>query len=242
MSSATKPFAVFDIDGTVSRHSLTVEVSQEMCRRQLIPGVDYGSVEAAEASWRHSRNNDDYLTYLALTVGTLYDNLAQLEVAVYDRVLEDVLERLGRQVYFYPLQLIKDLRQQGYYILALSGSEHQSVARFCSRYDFDDCLGSDFERRDGRFTGKIDFTVFAKGDYLQQLIDKHGLDLAGSVAVGDTEIDIPMLELVERPICFNPTPELWQTAKERSWPIVLERKGVIYELEPEDGGYRLKSA
>jgi phosphoserine phosphatase len=49
-------------------------------------------------------------------------------------------------------------------------------------------------------------------------------------ARGDTESDIPMLELVEIPIAFNPNKKLFEHAKARGWRTVVERKDVIYEL------------
>lgn len=47
-----RPFAVFDIDGTIYRHDLTLAISQEMQRRRLVPGLDCGGIEAAEKAWR----------------------------------------------------------------------------------------------------------------------------------------------------------------------------------------------
>jgi len=48
--------------------------------------------------------------------------------------------------------------------------------------------------------------------------------------VGDSESDINLLEIVGKPICFNPTLTLYQEAKRRNWSVVVERKNVIYEL------------
>ncbi|MCA9348552.1 HAD-IB family hydrolase, partial [Candidatus Saccharibacteria bacterium] len=76
--------------------------------------------------------------------------------------------------------------------------------------------------------------------YLTKLIDKHGLSTEKSLAVGDTKSDIKMLEMVEQPICFNPSQELYDEARKRGWKIVIERKDVIYELTPEAGVFKLK--
>ncbi|MEK9176835.1 MAG: hypothetical protein AAB923_00910, partial [Patescibacteria group bacterium] len=59
---------------------------------------------------------------------------------------------------------------------------------------------------------------------------KFGGAYRGSVAVGDTESEIPMLRLVERPIAFNPNRKLFAYAKRRGWEIVVERKDVVYEI------------
>ena len=47
--------------------------------------------------------------------------------------------------------------------------------------------------------------------------------------MGDTEGDIPMLSVVENPICFNPNAKLAEVARANGWDIVIERKDVIYE-------------
>jgi phosphoserine phosphatase len=48
--------------------------------------------------------------------------------------------------------------------------------------------------------------------------------------VGDTDGDIPLLESVARPICFNPNQRLFTHAKRVGWDVVVERKDVIYKL------------
>jgi len=51
-----------------------------------------------------------------------------------------------------------------------------------------------------------------------------------SVAVGDTDGDISLLENVAKPICFNPKQVLYTYAKRMNWPVVVERKDMIYHL------------
>ena len=54
--------------------------------------------------------------------------------------------------------------------------------------------------------------------------------MQGSIGVGDTESDIPFLEMVAKPVCFNPNQKLYRYAKRMGWKTVVERKDVIYEL------------
>jgi phosphoserine phosphatase len=71
-----------------------------------------------------------------------------------------------------------------------------------------------------------------KKEALEKLQSKHGFVLGkGSVAVGDTESDIPTLSLVERAICFNPTKGLYEVAQKNGWEIVLERKDTIVKIK-----------
>ncbi|MEK7208426.1 MAG: hypothetical protein AAB699_02660 [Patescibacteria group bacterium] len=69
-----------------------------------------------------------------------------------------------------------------------------------------------------------------KAATLRRAVLKEGLTLAGSIGVGDTESDIPFLELVEQPICFNPNAKLYAHAKRRKWEVVVERKDMVYQI------------
>ncbi len=48
--------------------------------------------------------------------------------------------------------------------------------------------------------------------------------------MGDTLSDVGFLELVRTPIAFNPNRALFEVARRRGWPNVVERKDVIYNL------------
>lgn len=47
------------------------------------------------------------------------------------------------------------------------------------------------------------------------MMKEHNLTLTDSIAVGDSNGDVGMLGMVDRPIAFNPTFELYDTAIER---------------------------
>jgi phosphoserine phosphatase len=75
---------------------------------------------------------------------------------------------------------------------------------------------------------------------LQKFVKKHNLSLDDSYGIGDTASDISLLQAVANPIAFNPNDELLAVAKEHNWPIVIERKNVVYQLRNIDGKYILK--
>jgi phosphoserine phosphatase len=50
-----------------------------------------------------------------------------------------------------------------------------------------------------------------------------------------------MLEMVERPIAFNPNRELFDYARAHAWPVVIERKNMVYKLELNGKNYHLKN-
>jgi phosphoserine phosphatase len=69
-----------------------------------------------------------------------------------------------------------------------------------------------------------------KANIVARVIEDPNLTRSDSIGVGDTEGDISLLEAVEKPICFNPNKKLLDHAKRMGWPVVVERKDVIYHL------------
>ena len=72
---------------------------------------------------------------------------------------------------------------------------------------------------------------FDKRRVLKEFGSEAGLSLDGSVGVGDALSDVGFLDLVETPIVFNPNRSLFEVAHRRGWPIVVERKDVVYNLQ-----------
>jgi phosphoserine phosphatase len=135
--------------------------------------------------------------------------------------------------------LIKKLKSEGYFLLIISGSHHELIEPLADYYGFDDWIGSQYFRRDGRFSGKKHIPSMQKDLALKDFVTKHKLTFTGSMGIGDSGSDIAMLELVEQPIAFNPDKVLLETAKKHGWKVVVERKNVVYELEAHDGSYIL---
>jgi len=129
---------------------------------------------------------------------------------------------------------VKKLKKKGYFLLAISQSPKGILDAFCKDLGFDKVYGRFYELGPSdKFTGEvIDLHLIAnKGNIVRRAVAKENLTLKGSYGVGDTEGDIPMLELVENPICFNPNATLYRYAKLNGWKVVVERKDVIYDIK-----------
>lgn len=235
----SKPFAVFDIDGTVARTSLFLATVHEMMRRQMINKQDSDNIHQALDRWLKRQNNEAFFEYEMLCVDVLFKELQNIKVSAYESILDTVIEKFGNRTYNYTKNLIASLKEEGYMILAVSGSENTAVARFCKLHGFDDWIGAGFHKDGFYFTGSANDVVHNKHIHLQKLIDKHSLSRHDSIGVGDTKSDIKMLNMVSEPICFNPNSQLFEHAKKSGWKIVIERKDVVYNLTSGQKGYIL---
>ena len=137
------------------------------------------------------------------------------------------------RVYRFTRDLVRKLKRRGHFLLAVSQSPKTILDLFAKEAGFDKVYGRIYEiGPQDRFTGVIvdEHLIVNKAGILRRAVEKERLTLKGSVGVGDTEGDIPFLELVEEPICFNPNNTLFKHARRIGGRVVVERKDVIYEI------------
>ena len=235
-----KKFAVFDIDGTVFRSSLVLEAMYELIRKGVFPGKARDIFAEKLEHWRARKDANAYDAYIEAIVQSFNLHIKGLSTKALHLIAENVVREQSEYTYVYTRDLIRSLRASGQYtLIAISGSPMELVQPFTDRHGFDIVHATKLVQDEGVYTGEFVAAYTGKDKLLQQLIDEHDLSLKGSIAVGDSRGDVGMLSLVERPIAFNPDKDLFAAAKREGWEVVVERKNVIYELEPNRGHYKL---
>ncbi|MEK7594026.1 MAG: HAD family phosphatase [Patescibacteria group bacterium] len=236
----SQPFAAFDIDGTIIRWQLYHALGDELARQGKFDDKQYQKVREARMVWKQRAHDKSFEDYELTLIAAFDIALKTISVDDLEQACRKVISEYKDQVYRYTRDLIAQLKSKNYLLFAISASQEQVVKLVAEYYGFDGYGGSRYETKDGVFTGKSTILKSErKPEYLKRLVAKHGATWKGSVAVGDSEGDIPMLSAVEKPIAFNPTQALYEHAKANGWPVVVERKNMIYRLESQDGSYIL---
>ncbi|MBI2552239.1 HAD family phosphatase [Candidatus Uhrbacteria bacterium] len=229
---ATKrKLAVFDVDGTIFRSSLTRRLFSYLVNEGIFPARARAEVEPYLRAWLNRKGTYD--AYLEKLVKVFICHIKGKRQADVRRISRDVVAAEKSHVYRFTRDLIEKLRKKNYFLVAISGSPFEIVRWYNRFLRFDRTYGWVLEtdaRR--RYTGKARYTysVFDKEFLVKHVVKKYNLTLSGSVAVGDSESDISMLKLAVRAIAFNPSRGLYQAAKKKGWEIVVERKDVVYRI------------
>ncbi len=230
-----KKFAVFDIDGTLYRWQLYHDLFRTLAIDGVFPDDTFQQLDERWNEWRGGEISFDEYEHFVVT--TMTENLPLIPTDKFEAACDKVVERSAHKTHHYTRALLKELQEQGYTIIAITGSQQELIDRFGERYGFDIVVGAVYERVNGRFTGVIERpTMGKKAEILQQLTEEHNLSYEGSLAIGDSDGDAALLELVERPIAFNPSAGLFKRAEQEGWSIVVERKNIAYRLEKGDHG------
>jgi HAD superfamily hydrolase (TIGR01490 family) len=230
MKPGVRKIALFDIDGTIFRSSLLVELVSAFVEQGIFPARTSKEYEKYKTEWldRKGEHND----FIMSVVSAFRKNLKGVSYDDFSSVAKNVVASHKNRVYRYTRDLVKDLKKKNYWMVAISHSPLAIVGPFARSIGFDKAYGILYELdAENIFTGGILYedVIYDKAKIVQRILEKEPVSLHGSYGVGDTESDIPFLKLVANPICFNPNKKLLDAAKKNKWKVVVERKDVIYE-------------
>ena len=228
---AEKKVAVFDVDGTIFRSSLLIQLVDKLIARGAFPTDAQKVYEKQHAKWLDREG--DYQEYIEAVVKAFRAHLKGVHYGDLADAAKEMVDEQWKHTYRYTRDLIKELKSKNYFLLAVSHSPKTVLDKFCPRIGFDKAYGLVYEiGPQDLFTGAIvdEHLIYNKANVLKRALEKEGLSLSNSVGVGDTESDIPFLEMVAKPICFNPNMKLFREAKRQKWDVIVERKDVVYRM------------
>ena len=223
--------AIFDIDGTIFRKNLHFELINELVWMKAFPAKARTILTDAYTSWLEHEGT--YEEYRKALVNLYSEYIRGCSVEQVEKASRFVIDFHKRRTYIFAETIIAHLRRDNYYILAISGSPQEIVEEYNRSYlKFDQVFGSVYEvGTDGRYTGAaVSEPSKDKSLVARRVIAEQHLGFAGSYAVGDTESDIRILELVEHPIAFNPNQNLKTAADTNGWKVLVEKKDVVYDI------------
>ena len=224
--------AFFDVDGTITKSNVVVPFF--MYRLQKLPRwmrAPYTLLFLVRAvmymviDWM-SRSAFNRIFYACYRGQDVHDTGAFLSSHVWrDYMLPNVFPEA--------LSELRRLKGLGFAIVLVTGSLDLVVrplaeyigAEFVISASLEDELGGPREPRDSsrrRFTGRLadePLAGDAKARRIHELSDEHGLDLARSVAYGDSKADVAMLKCVGTSHAVRPDVTLGRIAREEGWEV-----------------------
>lgn len=226
-----KKVAIFDVDGTIFRSSLLIELVEALIEAKIFPINARRGFQKEMENWQNREGS--YENYIEAVVKIFVKNLKGVYYGDFAEIGRKIVKEKKKHVYRYTRDLIKELKNKKYFLLAISQSPKGILDNFCRELGFDKVYGRFYELGPGdKFTGLVtdEHLIMNKANIIKRAVEKERLTLKSSIGIGDTDGDIPMLETVEKPICFNPNARLYRYAKLNKWPVVVERKDVIYKI------------
>ncbi|WP_125153864.1 HAD-IB family hydrolase [Clostridium rectalis] len=232
--------AFFDIDGTLYREGLITEVFKKLIKYEIIhPERWYNEVRPEYEKW--DKRQGDYDNYLLKMAKIYVEAVKGLHKYQVEFIAKNVIQQKGDRVYTYTRDRIKWHKKQNHMIITVSGSPIELVKEMSIRHGFNDYKGTIYKmNNEGIYTGEVIpmWDSGSKMSAINELVKKYNIDLSKSYAYGDTTGDFSMFQMINYPICINPTKELLKKVVSSNEVrdkirIVVERKDVIYNIRPE---------
>ncbi|MBD3427154.1 MAG: HAD-IB family phosphatase [Candidatus Omnitrophica bacterium] len=178
---------VFDIDGTITRHV---------------------------SSWRYIHEKLGLWDVLAkkyqdqfLAGKISYRRFCELDAAHWKDMEVSKLEKVFTSVKYSKnvKRAMKKLKKSGFKLVAISTGLQFIADRVKKELGFDHVIGNRLNIRKGRLTGKVTIKIShgAKGRTVRGILKRFGARAEEMIAVGDSEGDIPMIEIAGYSIAFN---------------------------------------
>lgn len=236
-SESPKPFAAYDVDGTVFKSSLAEKLVDGGIAHNLFSADAFNDVYANRKRWQENNNEGTYQAYIKRLVGALVTQISGVEVERFNLVVQNIVDQHQVRRFKFPRMLMRALAPT-HANIAISGSPRLAVEPFVADLPLSAVYGSEFVIRDGVFTGEAK-SVGDKAAILHDLTSQGEVTQPGSVALGDTVGDISALEYAAHPVMFNPSRTLASYGQEFSWDQVLEVKDriLVMRLDLELGKY-----
>ena len=220
--------AIFDIDGTIFRSSLLIELNWTLIKEGIFPKSVEKELNDSYFAWINRKGS--YEEYINDVIDVYNKRVVGKKVTDIKRVARKVVDQQKDRVYVYTRDLIKKIRKD-HILVAISGSPLVIVEAFNKYYKFDYLMATTRVIKNGKFGSEfIDIPAKDKEEHILTFCTEESYSLRGSIGVGDTEADIGFLKLVSKPICFNPNMNLYRRAKRDKWHVVVERKDVVYKI------------
>ena len=214
--------AIFDLDNTLIGGDSDYLWGQFVCER--------GIVDAADFSDRNDQFYADYKAgrldinaYLRFALSPLRGQPPEILDAWHRDFMASKIEPI-----LLPKaeRLIANHRDRGDDLLVITATNRFITEPIARALGVPDILACEPEVVDGLYTGEPTGTPSYKEGKVTRLhewLDGRGISLEGAYFYSDSHNDLPLLEMVDKPVVVDPDDILLARARERGWPVISLR-------------------
>lgn len=214
--------ALFDLDNTLIAGDSDHGWGEFLVNHQIVDKAYY------------KRMNDqfyqDYLngaldmdSYLAFALQPLA-KLAPVELArLHTQFMDEVIAPM-----WLPKAelLLQKHREQGDLLMIITSTNRFVVEPICRKLGVTELIATELEQQDGHYTGRVSgVPSYREGKVvrLEAWLAETEHNLVGSCFYSDSINDLPLLQIVDRPVAVDPCDALRQVAEQRGWEIISLR-------------------
>ncbi|AKQ61584.1 HAD family hydrolase [Bordetella hinzii] len=220
---STRRLALFDLDHTLLPLDSDYQWADFLARTGRAGDPDEARRRNDDLMERYNRGELTAEQAAEFMLGLLAAH-SPFELAAWHE--EFMAEVIRPAMHTRPLDLVAGHLAAGDLCAVVTATNSFVTAPIARAFGIPHLIATDAEYRNGRYTGRIEGTPsFKTGKVVRvkQWLAAQQLslnDFSESFFYSDSTNDIPLLEVVTRPIATNPSPSLRQTALQRGWQVL----------------------
>lgn len=214
--------AIFDLDNTLLAGDSDYLWGLFLAEQGIVDR-DYYERENERFYREYKEGQLDIHEFMRFSLRVLRDHDREALLEWRARFLTEKIEPI---VLAAALALVERHRAAGDTLMIITATNAFVTAPIADRFGIPHLIASIPEEQAGRFTGEVvGIPSFQQGkvERLRHWLTEQGGDLRGSHFYSDSHNDIPLLELVERPVAVDPDERLARHARAKGWPIISLR-------------------
>jgi HAD superfamily hydrolase (TIGR01490 family) len=214
--------AIFDLDNTLLAGDSDHAWGEFACELGIVDAVEFGRANDAFYA-DYLAGELDIEAYLRHALAPLTGREPQ-QIAEWHR--QFMAARIEPMLLPAAFALVDRHRGAGDDLLIITATNRFITEPIAERFGITELLACEGEVVEGRYTGEPSgILTYAEGKVarLQQWLAQTGHSMEGSWFYSDSHNDIPLLDIVDRPVAVDPDDQLRDYARARNWPIISLR-------------------
>lgn len=216
------PLALFDLDNTLIAGDSDHGWGEFLATKGVVDADHYKKMN--DQFYQDYQNGQlDMSAYLDFSLEPLgqldRQELEQLHIEFMAKIIEPLWLPKAEQ-------LLQQHRDNGDTLMIITSTNRFVAAPICNKLGVDLLIATELEQEDNQFTGRITgVPSYREGKVtrLEHWLQQSSLDLNNSSFYSDSINDLPLLDVVSRPVAVDPCPQLKAVATQRNWEIISLR-------------------
>ena len=212
--------AIFDLDKTLIGGDSDYLWGEFLCEISVIKDVSSYQKKNEYYFKQYDLGCLDIAAYLEFCL----EPLSRYSFSELDAYHKEFMHQKIEPILLEKAQRVVDLhRSRGDTLLVITATNSFITWPIVKRYGIENLLATEPEIKDGRFTGKVSgIPCYKDGkiDNLMPWLKEHQESLTDSTFYSDSNNDLPLLRLVDRPVAVNADSILKEAAYQNDWEIL----------------------
>lgn len=214
--------AIFDLDNTLIGGDSDHLWGQFVCEQGIVDAAQFGAVNDKFYA-DYKSGNLDIDAYLRFALGPLQGQPRETLDRWHTQFMRSAIAPVMLPK---AARLIDNHRDRRDELLIITATNRFITEPIAQALGIPDILACEPEIVDGQYTGKptgIPSYKEGKITRLYEWLEGRDTTLEGAYFYSDSHNDLPLLELVDKPVAVDPDEILYARAREMDWPVISLR-------------------